>query len=202
MARNDADPLSKGTEMKHSRVAAAIAAASLALIATATPASAAPPPPPVIEHWSDHVDVIEQEFNPNWCPDVPYDVRFVEDSHGTFRGITRGGTWYGASTWRYEGSWTNVETGKSFSYISQGQDKDRKATDNGDGTWTVEILIVGPTQYYDTDGAKLFKDVGRTVLTVVIDADGEWVDEPDNDSKGRFETVGRDFCADILEFTG
>jgi hypothetical protein len=187
--------------MKHTRAVAAVAAASAALLALAAPASAAPPE---IEHWTDHVEHIEQvaHTTPPWCPDVPFQVLYVEDSHGTFRGVERRGEFYGASTIRVEGSWTNTETGKSLSFVRQGQDKDQTVTDNGDGTKTLEILFVGPTQYYDDDGNKLFKDVGRTFLTIVVDENGDFVEQLDFDDQGRFETANRDFCADIMDFIG
>ena len=187
--------------MKHTRAVAAIAAASAALLAIGAPASAAPPE---IDHWTEHIEHIEQQEHPTppWCPDVPFDVLYVEDSSGTFRGVMRQGEFYGASTFRGEASWTNTETGKSFSLVQQGQDKDQKVTDNGDGTWTIEILFVGPTQYYDDDGRKLFKDVGRTFLTIVVDENGDFVEELEFDARGRFETMDRDFCADVVEFIG
>ena len=165
------------------RAVAVIAAASAVLLALATPASAAPPE---IDHWTDHVEHIEQEFHtdPPWCPDVPFLVLYEEDAHGTFRGVERRGVFYGASTIRVEASWTNTENGKSFGFVWQGQDKDQTVTDNGDGTTTLEILFVGPTQYYDNDGNKLFKDVGRTFFTIVVDENGDFVEELDFDVEG------------------
>lgn len=188
-------------EMKRTRAVAAIAAASAVLLALATPASAAPPE---IDHWTDHVEHIEQEFHtdPPWCPDVPFDVLYVEDAHGTFRGVERRGEFYGASTLRVESSWTNTENDMTFRSVWQGQDKDMKVTSNDDGTTTIEILFVGPTQYYDNDGDKLFKDVGRTFVTIRVDEKGDFIEELDFDPRGRFETMDRDFCADVIEFIG
>lgn len=186
--------------MNHTRAAAAVAAASAVLLAIGAPASAAPAE---IEHWSDHVEHIEQVEHAveGWCPDIPYDVHFVEDASGTFRGVERRGEFYGASTIRVEASWTNTLNGKSFSSVWQGQDKDQTVTTNEDGSRTIEILFVGPTQYYDSEGNKLFKDVGRTFGTIRVDEKGEFIEGWDFDSKGRYETEGRDFCADILTYT-
>lgn len=186
--------------MLHTRATAAAAAASIILLAIASPASAAPA---VVDHWSEHIEHIEQieHAADGWCPDIPYLVQFVEDASGTFRGVERRGEFYGASTLRVETSFTNIENGKSFSSVWQGQDKDQVVTTNEDGTRTIEILFVGPTQYYDSDGNKLFKDVGRTFLTILVDAEGQFIEQLSVDGKGRFETADRDFCADVLAYT-
>ena len=187
--------------MKHTRAVAAIAAASAVLLALASPATAAPAE---IDHWTDHVEHIEQEAHttPPWCPDVPFDVLYVEDAGGNFRGVERRGEFYGASTMHVEGTWTNTETGKSFSFVQRGLDKDQKVTDNGDGTKTIDILFVGPTQYYDDGGAKLFKDVGRIFLSIKVDANGDFIERLSYDDRGLFQTMDRDFCADVMTYIG
>lgn len=192
--------------MKHTRSAALVAAVSAGLLAlAATPASAAPAE---IDHWTFTDSHIEQEEHDDFCLDengddlIPYDVLFQEESHGNFRGVVRNGVFYGASTVHVEQSWTNVENGKTFSSVWQGQDKDQLVTPNPDGTTTLTILFTGPTQYYDADGNKVFKDVGRTFSTILLDADGEFKEFIGFDSKGSFDTMDRDFCADLLEFTG
>ncbi|MFE5408898.1 hypothetical protein [Microbacterium sp. NPDC056569] len=182
--------------MKHSRALAAASAASAALL-LALGAPAAVAAPPEIDHWTEHIEHIEQEEHEDWCPDIPYDVLYTEDAHGTFRGVERHGVFYGASTIRREASWMNTENGKVFSSVWQGQEKDQRVADNGDGTLTITILFTGPTQYYDDDGRKLFKDVGRTFATILVDADGEFLEFLGGDSKGQFDTADRDFCADL-----
>jgi hypothetical protein len=188
--------------------AAGIAAASALLLAPA-PALAAPP---TIEHWTDHIEHIEQvEHAPDWCPEVPFDVLYVEDASGTFRFVQHGdGNYYGASSITAEFSWTNVETGKTFSGIRHGSDKDLLVTDNGDGTISIEVQSTGPTTYYDDDGNRLFMDAGRATGTVVIDINGT-PDDPSDDEfisfvpsgfTGHAGTEGRDFCADVMEFIG
>ena len=191
--------------MKHARAVATFAAASAVLLALAAPAAAAPPD---IEHWTDRIDQIEQEEIEGWCVDeegdamVPFPVRYVEDSWGTFRGVMRRGEFYGASSVHVEASWTNTTNGKSFSFVHNGQDKDQFVTTNPDGTVTIDILTTGPTQYYGPDGERLFKDVGRTFVTIVLDENGDFIEAYDADLKGRYDTMNRDFCADILEIIG
>src|SRR4030095_16067800 len=148
-----------GDPMKSTRFAAGVAAASALLLTVAAPASAAPP---IIDHWTDHVEHIEQvEHAPDWCPDVPFDVLYTEDANGTFRFVQRGdGNYYEASSITSNFSWTNVENGKTLSGTRHGSDKDLLVTDNGDGTVTIDVQSTGPTTYYDDDGNRLFMDVG------------------------------------------
>jgi len=196
--------------MKRSSFAALVAAASALVLAVPAPAYAARP---VVEHWEDHQDHIEQDehLDPPWCPDLEFDVRYVEDAWGTFRFQLRGdGLYYGGSTFNSEFSWTNVETGATLSAKAHGVDKDLDITDNGDGTITIEGLTAGTTTYYDDNGDRLFIDSGRTFYSIVIDTNGtpdnpeddEFVEFIGADSKGHFDTADRDFCADIEEFIG
>ena len=195
--------------MKHTRAVAAIAAASAVLLALAAPASAAPPE---IDHWTEHSEHIEQVEHAadDWCPDIPFDVLYVDDSYGTFRGMVRGGKFIGATTIHSESAWINVETGKQFSRVWQGQEKDLKVVDNGDGTITLTGLFTGPTKYYDDDGNQVFKDVGRTFNTVILDEAGTpaypdddvFVEFISSEAKGSFDTMDRDFCADLMHFIG
>ena len=195
--------------MNHTSIAAGIAAAfALALLAP-TPASAAPP---IIDHWSEHIEHIEQvEHAPDWCPDVPFDVLYTEDVSGTFRFVQHGDdNYYGASSITSTFSWTNVETGAMLSGVRHGADKDLLVTANSDGTITIETQFTGPTTYYDDDGNRLFIDAGRQTATIVIDTNGtpsdpsddEFVDFLGGDMTGHFETADRDFCADVMEFIG
>ncbi|MGW4929320.1 hypothetical protein ACWEOH_09220 [Agromyces sp. NPDC004153] len=197
--------------MNRSSIAAGVAAASaLFLVLTATPASAARP---VIDHWSEHSEHIEQveHTDPPWCPDVPFDVLYVEDASGTFRFGQHGdGNYYGASSIRSTGSWTNVENGMSFSFVRHGSDKDVHVTDNGDGTITIDVAGMGVTKYYDDSGDLLFVDSGRGSGQLTLDINGTpenpdddvFVDFIPGDQHGRTDTMNRDFCADILEFIG
>ncbi|WP_243075427.1 hypothetical protein [Microbacterium sp. SS28] len=186
--------------MKHTRTAAIVAALAAALLALATaPASAAPAE---IDHWTDSVTHIEQEAHEAWCPDVPFLVLYHEDSHGNFHGVERRGAFYGGSSFHVEASWTNVENGKSFSLVQQGVDKDHLVIPQEDGTIMLTFLNTGASTYYDNDGKRMFVDAGRTFGTVHLDADYNFIEFIEADAKGHFETAGRDFCADVMEFIG
>jgi len=191
--------------MKHTRAAAAVAAVSATLLILGTTSASAARPE--IDHWTFTDSHIEQEEHDDFCLDeegneiVPFDVLYEEDSHGNFRGMVRKGVFYGASTVHIEQSWTNLDTGKSMSAVWQGQEKDHEVVDNGDGTLTITILFTGPTKTYDDEGDLLFKDVGRTFGTIIVDENGEFLEFVSGDSKGQFDTADRDFCLDLIEFT-
>ncbi|GGI46528.1 hypothetical protein BCL57_001190 [Agromyces flavus] len=200
--------------MNRKGLVAGIAAASALGLLVASPATAAPP---IVDHWTDHIEHIEQDEHENWCDGsdgsvvVPFDVLYTEDASGTFIFGQRGSTglYYGGSTFRSEFSWTNTENGRTYTAISRGTDRDLHITDNGDGTITIEGVSTGPTTYYADDGSR-FKDVGRNLYTIVIDVNGtpgnpdddEFVEFIGNDARGQFDTAERDFCADIIEFIG
>ena len=202
-------PIGRETPMNRIPIAAGIAAASAHALLAPAPAFAAPP---IIDHWSDHIEHIEQvEHAPDWCPDVPFDVLYTEDAHGTFRFVQHGdGNYYGASSITSNFSWTNVETGKTMIASSHGNDKDVLVTDNGDGTVTIDVLDTGPTKYYDDDVKPALHRRGPNVATIVIDTGGTPSDPSDDefvgflgaDVKGHFDTADRDFCDDIMAFIG
>jgi hypothetical protein len=195
--------------MNRTSIAAGIAAISALLLAVPAPALAARP---VVEHWTDHQEHIEQvEHGAEWCPDVPFDVLYVEDAGGTFRFVRHGdGLYYGASSLEVRGTWTNVETGESFGFVRRGSDKDLHVTDNGDDTITIDVSNTGVTTYYDDEGTRLFKDAGRATSQVIIDINGT-PENPEDDEfiafipgelYGLWESDGREFCDDIMEFIG
>ena len=194
--------------MKHTRTAAMTAAVPAVLLGlSATTATAAPAE---IEHWTFTDSHIEQVFHEEdgWCEDedgndlIPFDVLWTENSYGNFRGVMRNGVFYGQSTLHVEQTWTNVENDKSFTSVWQGIDKDQLVEPQDDGTIIVTILYTGPTQYYDNDGNRLFKDLGRTFSTIHLDANYDFIEFISADSKGHFETMDRDFCADLMNFIG
>ena len=107
---------------------------------------------------------------------------------------------------------TNLNTGGTFTNVFSGTTKDHVITDNGDGTITILAIGTGGSRYYDTDGNFVLADPGQTRFSVDIDYNGtpsdptDDVEIPDSfqivrDSTGRTDTAGRDFCADLVEFT-
>jgi hypothetical protein len=197
-----------GTAMKHAPLAAGIAALALLGLAVPAPAYAAPP----VEHFTDHVDVLFLAGeDPEFCPELSIDVRWVEDARGTFRFMQHGdGNYYGGVTFSVAGSYTNPENDLTFSYTSVGSDRDVHVTDNGDDTITIVGVSAGVSKYYDDSGSRLFVDAVRNAYSIVIDtggtpddpSDDEFVEFLWNDLRGRADTEGRDLCADLQEFLG
>ena len=107
---------------------------------------------------------------------------------------------------------TNLNTGGTFTNVFSLNSKDHVITDNGDGTITILVIATGGGRYYDTDGKLVLSDPGQTRFSIDIDYNGtpsdpaDDVEIPDSfqvvrDSTGRNDTAGRDFCADLVEFT-
>jgi hypothetical protein len=195
--------------MKRISFAAGAAAISAICIAAATPAAAAPP---IIEHFDEHQEVLfVAGADPEFCPDLSFDVLWVEDAEGTFRFVRHGdGDYHGGVSAQVVGSYTNPENGLTFSYTRSISDRDVHVTDNGDGTVTLEAVSAGISKYYDDAGERLFIDAGRLGYSIIIDTGGT-PEDPDDDEfvaflgdelSGRFDTAERDFCTDLEEFLG
>ena len=68
----------------------------------------------------------------------------------------------------------------------------------------------GPRSTTTTRASRLFIDAGRQTAQIVLDINGtpgnpdddEFVEFIPGDLTGRFDTEGRDFCADVMEFIG
>lgn len=100
-------------------------------------------------------------------------------------------------------TFTNPDTGKTFTATWRGLGKELKVTDNGDGTVTIRVISAGPVKYYGPDGQRMFIDTGyfeaERVYDYVNDVEISWTFVR---SVGRFDTAGRDFCMDMAEFLG
>ena len=113
---------------------------------------------------------------------------------------------------RFSGSdtYTNLETNKSFSVANHGSFRDQTITVNADGTLTIVQQFSGNQIVRDDANKILFKDTGVIRFEVVVDYNGT-LDNADDDifvedrgvifQHGNNDTAGRDFCADLLEFT-
>lgn len=108
--------------------------------------------------------------------------------------------------------YTNLDNGGTFTEMSNGNIRDNKITDNGDGTITIATHASGGAHYKDTNGKLVMSDSGQTRWAVDIDFAGspgdpsDDVEVPDSfriirESTGTNDTEGRDFCDDVREFT-
>ena len=107
---------------------------------------------------------------------------------------------------------TNLETGGTYTNIFTANSRDHTIVDNGDGTITITVFASGGSRFYDTNGKLVLRDPGEVRFAFDIDYNGtpgnpdDDVEVPDSfrivrDSTGRNDLVGRDFCADLVEFT-
>lgn len=95
---------------------------------------------------------------------------------------------------------TNVENGNSATLVLRFVDKDLRVTDNGNGTLTLLVMMVGNRVLYDEDGNVVARDTGQERVEIVIDHGGTPSD-PSDDEFLEFlgfakEPTGRnaDFC--------
>jgi hypothetical protein len=107
---------------------------------------------------------------------------------------------------------TNLQTGGTYTNVFTANSRDHAIVDNGDGTITITTFASGGSRFYDTNGKLVLKDPGQFRFAIDIDYNGtpgdpsDDVEVPDSfqvvrDSTGRNDLVGRDFCADLVQFT-
>jgi hypothetical protein len=107
---------------------------------------------------------------------------------------------------------TNLDTGGTYTNVFTANTRDHTIVDNGDGTITITDFASGSSRFYDTDGNFVLKDPGQVRYAFDIDYNGTPGD-PNDDvfvdgsfrvvraSTGNSDLSGRDFCADLVEFT-
>ncbi|MCF4122498.1 hypothetical protein L1785_16085 [Antribacter sp. KLBMP9083] len=189
------------------------AAAAAVVMWLAAPAAAAPAV--FVERWTQHDEFLAHERwdtpDEEWCPQVEFPVRVEEDRSGMVRLHTRGSSPHdGASTFRREGTFTNLDNGQTFSFTTRGMDKDARVRELGGGVLSIEGQTTARTSYRGPDGKRLFRDAEQLSFTVEINAEGTPSDE-DDDVKVDFElggtdengqTTGRNLCEDLVGFIG
>ena len=177
-----------------------------ATVAVGTPATAKP-----LDKGHFH-DVFTNFFT---CATTGTPVQEDGDIFGSFVFNQRGGPNvfpYGRENQRGSFTWTNLDNGGTFTQVFSAVSQDHKITDNGDGTITIITNAAGGARYYDNSGKMVLRDPGNIRFAVEIDYNGT-PGNPDDDqevpgsfrtyreSTGLNETEGRDFCADIVEFS-
>ena len=107
---------------------------------------------------------------------------------------------------------TNLETGGTFTNVFTSNSRDHSIVDNGDGTITITVFASGGSRFYDANGKLVLRDPGQVRFAFDIDYNGtpgdpsDDVEVPDSfrivrPSTGHSDLSGRDFCADLAEFT-
>ncbi|HEU0041107.1 MAG TPA: hypothetical protein VFQ15_02035 [Jiangellaceae bacterium] len=168
-------------------------------------------PPLVNDHFEIDDSHIEQEEHEGFCPDLPFLVLFEAQGQGSTLAVHHGdGLAYFGLHVRLSATYTNLDTGRFLSQSLVANSNDLTITDNGDGTITITAQDRVHSTWYDDAGNKLFSDSGMSRFQFIVDTAGT-PGNPDDDvfvedlglikQAGHFETDGRDFCADLVEFT-
>ena len=185
------------------RSALLTAAVAVASLVAATPATAAP-----IDkgHFDDVFtgDVYD-------CDGIP--AQDSVDVHVNFLFNRRGSSdfpYYRESV-RGTDTFTNLDTGGTYTNDFTGNSKDQTIVDNGDGTITITVFAAGGSRWLDQNGKLVLKDPGESRFAFDVDYNGTPGNPDDDqevadsfrvvrDSTG-VNIVGRDFCTDLREFT-
>jgi hypothetical protein len=134
----------------------------------ATPALARPVEQ---EHFSFTGEFAVDEFCPGFDIFVDAHVFIMLNSRGP------DGTLYGSGNFHGINVWTNRATGKTLTSRFEFTDRDLQVTDNGDGTFTIKWQATGSERIFGPDGELLSIRSGLVRGQMVIDQDGELVED-------------------------
>ena len=192
---------------------AMLSAAGIA-VGSAAPALAEPlQPDHFLEHQHFYVSesVIEQEVFPEFCAGVvDFPVLHTWNEKGMIKIALRDGLPYFLTTSRRTDTYTNTLNEKSITITTALTFKDQRIIDNGDGTFTILFKASGVHKSYGPDGTQLFMDTGVSKAEFLFDHGGTPADPSDDTflsekiiaRHGHADTLGRDFCADLVTFIG
>jgi hypothetical protein len=105
-------------------------------------------------------------------------------------------------------TWTNIATGRAFTFVANYNNSDVTATDNGDGTVSIINQNPGSERTYGPDGKLLDVSSGNFRVLAIIDYGGTLLDQSDDTlvSETFFSghgggRSGGDFCEDFTTLT-
>ena len=181
----------------------AAAAAAALLGGSFVPASAA-----LIDN-AHFVDSGSESFDD--CPGIDATISWRDRVHEQVRTNGPNGLVRFSANVRGRTVLTNLDTGGTYTNTYQFKDKDLKVVDNGDGTLTITIQNAGSFKWFDSDGDRVLKGAGLFRFQITVDHGGTPTDPSDDveiddsfvelKNAGMDQTAGRDFCADLAEFT-
>jgi hypothetical protein len=144
----------------------------------------------------------EEEFvEENFCGVDALDVSFERVIDGRVQAHPKGpnGLVYFQTHGTQTEVVTNLANGKSVRSASKVLEKDKRVTDNGDGTLAVLVLATGNAVLYGPNGKAIARNPGQVRFELVIDHGGT-PNDPSDDEILEFrvvkESTGRsdDFC--------
>ena len=190
--------------MRRSVIAFLITGLAVASLAASTPANAKP-----IDKGHFHDVSTSDPFDCNGTP-----AQNSMDVSGNFVFNQRGSSPFPYYRESVHGTvvTTNLATGGTFTNVFSSNSRDHSIVDNGDGTITITSFASGGSRFYDATGTLVLRDPGQVRFAVDIDYNAtpgdpsDDVEVPDSfrivrPSTGHSDFAGRDFCADLAEFT-
>jgi hypothetical protein len=175
---------------------------AVAGLVAGTPASAAP-----LDKGHFH-DVFTESFD---CDGTAVDHVSEVDVNFLFNQRGSSAFPYYRESVRGTDTFTNLDTGGTYTNNFTANSKDQTIVDNGDGTITITVFAAGGSRWLDQYGKLVLKDPGEFRFAFDVDYNGTPGNPDDDqevadsfrvvrDSTG-VNIVDRDFCADLLEFT-
>lgn len=185
------------------KLVAAVTGSVLVLVMSAVPATAR-----VLEH--DHFnDSGSEPFTD--CAGVDATVSWDDDVHVLIKTKRPGRLVYFGVNVHGVTTFTNDDTGKTYTNVYNLRDRDHLVRDNGDGTLTITVRTSALSKWYGPDGSFLLITAGQFAFQFMVDHGGtprdpsDDVEIPDTfvplKEVGIDTTAGRDFCEDLALFT-
>ena len=201
-------PPSPGSTASRRRRGAGVTASVLVLLGLTSTAAAADPP--VTEHNRGTASHVEQDIGE--CLSVPFPIGHAARYNARYQEFRRGadGLQYVSFRLSSTDTITNLDTGVSLRSTTVLREKDVRITDEGDGTLSIVVLLIGTTTYHEPSGALIGVDATKRTLEVVVDHAGtpdDWGDdvvlsEALSDPVGASTLGGASLCDIALEYLG
>jgi hypothetical protein len=152
-----------------------LVSASLVL-AMAIPTTSAQAKPTDQFRFADHDSYVLGDF----CGDIPVRVEFSERGSGVGRFAGRGRQLRYTVTHHGAATYTNLDTGRAFTFAWNYIDQDKRVTDNGDGTLSILGNSPGSERVKGPDGKLLDVKAGLFRWVVVLEDEGTPTDPSDD----------------------
>ena len=173
---------------------------AVALTVSGGAAHAGPPVYEAVEEWDDLYVVECGTETEDPSDDITVESRVVGSMEVTVREHRADGVFYFTGSGHELQTFTNVDTGRSWTGERDWLDKDVRLISLDGDVATIQIASVDHFVVYDDEGVRVSRNDGRFSFVVEVDlSTGEVLSEYDHRLAGRFG-VG-DFCADAQRFT-
>jgi hypothetical protein len=172
------------------------------VLAMATPTTTAQAKPTDQFRFADHDSFVVNDF----CGDIVVRVEFSERGSGVGRLAGPGRQLRYTVTHHGQATYTNLATGRKFTFAWSYVDQDKRVTDNGDGTLSILGRSPGSERVKGPDGKLLDVKAGLFTWVVVLDHGGTPTDPSDDTFVSITFLSGpdvyTDLCDDFRRLTG